>query len=242
MILIGMRLPEYFFSDGANANLATTTSQQLPAMTKFEAFQQIMIEQVWTPMFKRVIQAAIDAGKLPEEVEEVDTLGKPVMQDATEDEYEADQKANATEAFPVNGKTPMTPPSELPTVPAIADNILKGKAPDPIQEPPQKPKSISALDAFEVSYEPVKVQDLAALTSMLQAATMNGWASNQTAQEKLGFDPTIERDRLAGQEKDDLKKMAQGLKAPNPEVQNMLGMKADMMAKDTKANQNGKAN
>ena len=41
--IMGMRLPEYFFADGYNANLATAKSQQLPAITKFSAYQRIMI-------------------------------------------------------------------------------------------------------------------------------------------------------------------------------------------------------
>jgi hypothetical protein len=197
MILIGARLPEYFFADGENANLASSTNQQLPALTKFEAYQQIFVERVWTPMFKRVLQAAIDAGELPEEVEECDSMGKPVMEDATEEEYKADQKATKTsategslvsrdgqswrmylaglpsyvrEALPENGKTPMTPPGELPTIPGMVDDMLKGKTPPPMETPPQKAKMIKTLDAFEVSYEPVTKQDLAALKAGLGSA------------------------------------------------------------------------
>lgn len=56
---------------------------------------------------------------------------------------------------------------------------------------------IATLDAFEVSYEPVSAQDLNALASMLDLAVRNGWASAQTAAEKLGFDPAVERERRA---------------------------------------------
>lgn len=74
--IIGLRLPEYFFADGFNANLASSKSQQLPAMTKFSAFQTVMIEQVWTPMFTRVLETAVDAGLLPEQVQEQDSEGE----------------------------------------------------------------------------------------------------------------------------------------------------------------------
>jgi hypothetical protein len=266
MILIGARLPEYFFADGENANLASSTNQQLPALTKFEAYQQIFVERVWGPMFKRVLQAAIDAGELPEEVEEIDKAGKPVMEDATEEEYKAEQKTTAQEGllaynegwpktisgryenglliieeFPTNGanKTPMQPPAELPTVPGMVDDMLKGKTPEPIEQPPQKAKTIPTLEAFEVSYEPVTKQDLAALTNMLSTVVTNGWVSSQTAIEKLGFDPSIERDRLDRESKAKLTRQAQGLEAPNPDMQNMLGMKADMMRQDAKAKADG---
>jgi hypothetical protein len=71
---------------------------------------------------------------------------------------------------------------------------------------------------------------------MLSTAVTNGWISKQTAIEKLGFDPTIERDRLNRESAEDIKQQRAGLKPIDPETQNMLGMKADMMAKDAKAN------
>lgn len=77
-IAAGFRLPEYFFADGANANLASTSSQELPALTKFEDFQQIMVRRVLTPMFRRVIQAEVDAERLAEELDKIDTDGQPV--------------------------------------------------------------------------------------------------------------------------------------------------------------------
>ncbi len=69
MIAAGAGLPEYFLADGANANLASTTSQALPAMRKFADVQDIMANQLWRPVFKRVIQSAVDAGVIPEYVE-----------------------------------------------------------------------------------------------------------------------------------------------------------------------------
>jgi len=79
-IAAGLRLPEYFFADGANANLASSTSQELPALTKFQDFQQIMIERVLTPLFKRVIEALVEDGLLASELPMHDSDGE-VMQD-----------------------------------------------------------------------------------------------------------------------------------------------------------------
>jgi hypothetical protein len=74
MSAVGVGIPEYMLSDGENANLASATAQQLPALWKFTDGQQLMAEQVWTPIYRRVIQAAVDAGELPEivPVEDVD--------------------------------------------------------------------------------------------------------------------------------------------------------------------------
>lgn len=66
-------------------------------------------------------------------------------------------------------------------------------------KPAHNPETtIYALDAFEVSYEPVTAQDLNALANMLDLAVKNGWASAQTAAEKLGFDPAVEQERMGG--------------------------------------------
>lgn len=79
--IMGLRLPEYFFGDGYNANKATASAQQLPALTKFGDFQRVMVEQLWYPLFKRVLQNAIDAGVLEAEVTEEYSDGEPRMDD-----------------------------------------------------------------------------------------------------------------------------------------------------------------
>src|SRR3990167_6199335 len=78
MIAAGAQLPEYMLSDGANANLASATAQQLPSLRKFTDFQDILIWQLWVPIYKRVIQNAIDAKRLPEECDEQDEEGDTI--------------------------------------------------------------------------------------------------------------------------------------------------------------------
>ena len=81
MSAVGFGLPEYFLSDGSNANLASSSSQQLPALMTFADFQRIMIEQLWFPVLKRVLQEAVDAGDLPAQVQVHDADGDPMMDD-----------------------------------------------------------------------------------------------------------------------------------------------------------------
>ena len=89
MSVMGARLPEYFFGDGSMTNLATATKQELPALTKFETFQQILISQLWTPLFKRVLQNALDAGHLPEQMEVQDAEGEMIADKEPLDTLEA---------------------------------------------------------------------------------------------------------------------------------------------------------
>ena len=79
MAAAGKQMPEYFFGDGTNANLATARAQQLPVLKAFADYQDIGANQIWKPVFKRVIRAAIESGVLPEKVQEEDGEGNPVM-------------------------------------------------------------------------------------------------------------------------------------------------------------------
>lgn len=81
MAAVGVGLPEYMLSDGENANLASATAQELPALWKFVDAQEIMREQVWIPIYKWVLQQAIDAGDLADIVPAEDPDGDPIMGD-----------------------------------------------------------------------------------------------------------------------------------------------------------------
>jgi hypothetical protein len=197
MVILGLRLPEYFFGDGSMTNLATATRQELPALTKFESFQQILIEQLWIPVFKRVLEGA----GLPDELDEYDSDGKLVYEP-----QEDDEEADALPAEP------------MPTIPQLQKQAMNGATPKPMMSPPKVKKTLPLCDCFEVTYKPVATQDLTALANMLNIATEKGWASNQTAAEKLGFDPVIEKNRVQSEEQENLAAIAQGRKAMPPEM------------------------
>lgn len=183
MSVMGARLPEYFFGDGSMTNLATATKQELPALTKFETFQQIMISQLWKPLFRRVIENAVNAGLLPEELDEEDADGDPMT----------DQPK--------------------PAMPMEAVGQGEGK-----------PKRLKALDAFEVTYEPVTQQDINTLTQALSTQKAMGWIDDVTAMEKLGNDPHMVQKRLAQQMEQEAALMKQGLKPVPPGQERGLGM------------------
>ena len=97
MAATGMDLPEFMLGDGENANLATATAQQLPSLWKFTDAQEIMKERVWTPIYKRVIQNAIDAKLLTETVTVEDSDGDPIL-----DTNGEQQTVDAVKAFSVS--------------------------------------------------------------------------------------------------------------------------------------------
>lgn len=187
MSVMGARLPEYFFGDGSMTNLATASRQQLPALTKFESFQEIMIAQLWKPLFRRVVEEAVNAGLLDEEVDLQDEDGEVIPPDAdeapiqtAEAEYSADEE--------------------------------------------QSENRVKAVDAFEVSYEPVTQQDINTLTSALNTQKMNGWVDDKTAMELLGHDPHMIEKRLKRQLEKDAKLMKSGLKPVAPGQERGLGL------------------
>lgn len=142
MSAVGVGVPEYMLSDGENANLASATAQQLPALWKFTDGQQLMAEQVWTPIYRRVIQAAIDAGDLPAEVVIHDMDGQPVL--------------DATGA----------------------------------------PRTITALQAFEVNYYELQAGDPKTLAEAIALLTEREIMSIETGRNRLGLDPVAEDQRL----------------------------------------------
>lgn len=204
MVILGMRLPEYFFGDGSMANLATATRQELPALTKFESFQQVMIEQLWTPIFRRVLQNAIDAGLLPEYL----PANSPPHRHGEGQGVGSPTNANNDDASV--GARHASPPTTNPPVGTLPASSAASNGDSPVGATRASPyvaergsrggDFISTLDAFELSYQPVTTQDVNALANMLNVAVEKGWASNQTAAEKLGFDPTIERTRLQSEQ------------------------------------------
>lgn len=97
MAAVGFGLPEYMLSDGENANLASATAQELPALWKFVDVQDIMAERVWKPIYKWVIQQAIDNNELPEMVTVEDADGEAVKGD-----NEKAESVKAIDAFTVD--------------------------------------------------------------------------------------------------------------------------------------------
>lgn len=207
--IIGMRMAEYMFADGQNANLASATAQQLPAITRFQAYQTIMIERVWYPLFKLALQSAIDNGILPEQVEEQTSDGQPIT-----DEQMPEMKPQAPDKM-----------TGLPKPMAMQPDKLKPPPPnDPITgEPmpagtPAPAKMIDTLEAFDVVYNPINQQDLKAMADALNIAVTNEWVSNETASIKMGFDYAIEQKKIDRERVKTQTDIAAGLVPPPPEM------------------------
>ena len=183
MSAVGVKLPEYMLSDGENANLASATAQQLPALRKFVDLQDVNVSQVWKPIYRRVILAAIAAGRLTEEVEEYDSQGELV----TEELPDA-APAKAPEIDPATG------------LPKVAAAPKVGPA-----------KKIKAIDAFDVVGPEIETSDPKTLADALAVASGQDWVSAETASQKMGFDYYVEQKKIDKHLRKKQQRMAQGL-------------------------------
>lgn len=206
-------IPEYMTGDGANANLASTTSQQLPVLTTFQEFQSIMTERVLIPLFRRVLQTAIDAGLIAEEVEEQDADGEPVRED---------------------------PPEDTATPTPTPNPMAQGANPSTPAQPKTPVKKIKTLEAFEVQYEPIGAHDVKTLSQALDLASNNGWISDQTATTELGFDYAVEQKRMKREQQQKMNEMAMGL-TPMPPTMTPPGMQDNSTSAQNNAD-NGNPN
>lgn len=205
MAITGLRMAEYMFADGAMANLATATAQQLPALTRFAAYQRTLIEQLWYPLIRSIIQSAIDAGQLPEEVEEQDEDGEPITEPVPMDEA----------------------PKMKTVIPGSSDGTVPGmQAPMPKAAPQTPPKKIKTLDAFEITYTPVADSDPKTLAEAYSLMMADGAASMRTYRIKVGLDPYLEAKQIKREQQEDQRDMAAGLKPIPPEMMRPEAMPA----------------
>ena len=73
----GFGLPEFMMADGYNANMATASAQMMPALKLFEEYQRIMLEEIWRPVLRKVIDMALDDGLIPATLPEKNSEGEP---------------------------------------------------------------------------------------------------------------------------------------------------------------------
>ncbi len=108
MSIVGLGLPEYMMADGENSNLATTKSQQLPALKSFADYQDIYTKQVWRPIYEAVLLATL--GDLDKMVDAVDDDGQPTSEqvricdafDVTLPDIVEDDPKNLAEALAIH--------------------------------------------------------------------------------------------------------------------------------------------
>lgn len=208
-------LPEYMLSDGENANLATANKQELPVLTTFGEFQRIMKDEVLTPIFRRVLQNAIDANVLPETVPVQDSKGKPI-EEIDPEKVKQDSMKNMKQARDVMKQDMQAPVAEADPY-ALGDDAEEEKE----ETAETEGKTIETLKAFEIEYEPLAESSELEMAQVVEKWLANNLISIEGAQIKVGIDPVEEQERLLKEKAKEAEEIAQGTRAMPPEMRPM---------------------
>lgn len=168
-------LPEYMFGDASNANYASSLVSESPTVKEIE-FHQAILEGMWQEMFRRVIQAAVDAGKLEAPPEE-DIFAKYGSA--------ADPKPLSEDAAPQEVVGPKDDEENETADDALEPGSLAAEAKE--QENYQE----TAREIFfgcDVEWPTIAHRDPQLEAQAMQVWRTNGWISDKTACEKLGLD------------------------------------------------------
>lgn len=172
----GTRLPEYMFGDASNANFASTQMAESPFVKYIHFLQAYLEATLWQPMFRRVVQAAVDAGKLtpPKEEDIFAVDGEASGQDLTEDgQQKTDAEDASAEEDVTNGKA----------------KAGKGKAPKkPAGDQPISESELELFYGCDVEWPEIIHRDPKEQSEALVLQRNEGWVSDKTASEKLGYD------------------------------------------------------
>lgn len=153
----GMGEPEYMFGDASNANYSSTMMAESPFVKRVHLYQSFLEEMLWKPMFRRVVQGAVDAGKLVAPAEE-DIFADPANTDLTEAQIAAKKAAG----------------EDVPD---------EGESAAPISE-----SEAEIFFGCDIEWPEIIHRDPKEQTDALVLARNEGWISDKTASEKLGFD------------------------------------------------------
>jgi hypothetical protein len=191
-VATGMRMAEYFFSDGSNANLASATAQALPAIMSFSEWQSVSRDRIFKPVFLKVLE--LSGMDLDEEVEVEDT--------------EAAQ-------------TPKPQPKEVPAYSETPNNGKKSAMDDEIgavEEEAPKLK-VKVRDAFDIKYRSLDDSEPTSVMQALSVATDKEWMSDETAAGLMPYDVDYKKEveKIAAQRQREMDEMSQGLRMAPPQ-------------------------
>ena len=108
----GTRFPQSYYGDAANATLATATSLELPVLKTVENRQEI-VEAVVRFLIDRVIERAVETGRIPEVLDEDERA-------ELEGQKSENDPANPEGVFGQNGDTRVTSQSDQSGPPPLA--------------------------------------------------------------------------------------------------------------------------
>lgn len=181
----GTRLPEFMFGDASNANYSSTMMAESPFVKHINFLQSYFEATVWRPMFRKVIQNAVDAGKLkaPAEEDIFAEPGQPTGADLTEvDSLNADGKT------PEDKQAGKDKPKGKQPFNAKGGKDKKDGQGDELNGEQLSESELEIFYGCDVEWPEIIHREPKEQTDALVLARNQGWISDKTASEKLGFD------------------------------------------------------
>lgn len=165
----GTRLPEFMYGDASNANYSSTMMAESPFVKHIHFFQSYLEETLWKPLFRSVVQGAVDAGKLTAPKEE--------------DIFAGGDGTDLTEENQVPGQTKAGDPTQ--TAGSNKESLKKAtkQQGEPLSESESELFYGCDCEWPEIIHREPKEQ-----TESLVLARNEGWISDKTASEKLGYE------------------------------------------------------
>lgn len=176
----GTRLPEFMYGDASNANYSSTMMAESPFVKHIHFLQAYFEATVWRPMFRRVVEAAVKAGKLTPPKEE-DIFAEPDAQELAEADAQ-DKTAQGRQKAPAGSEDD----NGEDTAATVKGPKKAGK-----EATEGEPISESELELFygcDVEWPEIIHREPKEQAEALTLARTNGWVSDKTCSEKLGFD------------------------------------------------------
>lgn len=172
-IILGMSaamgLPEYMYGDASNANFSSTMMSESPFVKRIHFFQSYLEEMLWKPMYKKVIESAVDAGKLQAPAEE-DIFADDQAKDVSEGQAPEDVQKPGDQS---------------------GDNEVDSNLDKEAGSLDDKPIMESETELFygcDIQWPEVIHRDPKEQTEALALARDSGWVSDKTCSETLGFE------------------------------------------------------
>jgi len=178
-IILGMAagtgLPEYMYGDASNANYSSTAMAESPFIRRVMFLRTVLDEALWKPMFRRVIENAVEAGMLEAPPEE-DIFAEPDDQQEPKDKPLGEDMKPGDFSDPSEDSGEEEVEKDLASKPGSLDN-------SPISE-----SETELFYGCDTEWTQVIHRDPKEEAEALSVARTNGWVSDKTASERLGFD------------------------------------------------------
>lgn len=178
----GVNMPEYIFGDASNNNYASSMTAEAPFVKSIQ-YWQMFFEYWFSQIYRKVIQAAVDAGQIepPDEEEFVNKL--KTLRPLSEAGVSSPDKVPASAGAPEDPAATATEHPEESPQEQVRQAKLNELMPNGKMETPTEIFFGCDMNWPEIIHRDIKQQ-----VDALSIARQNGWLADSTASSAMGYD------------------------------------------------------